>query len=325
LFVFSDDIMELWHHNIAYVEPQKDPIPVEAMLETLKKTYPHHRIVNVTCYKEQDRALKFLVANKQTGLLTVFIDPYTGKITGDSRCAYFFFIVAHLHAGVLLGDTGEWVVKIATIIFLLELISGLVIWLPKRLTYQNLKRLLTFKSGASSLRRQLDYHTIYGAWFLLLLLVITVSGLCLAFQPLGNTVSKSFGGDPSVKVTGGGELHGRSQPIRTILNKALVANDVYEAKLRLFDYKTSSVYQIVTGKKTGILTYQGTNRIFDKYTGNEIMNRPAQKHADVQNWIMRIHTGVWLGWLGKILTFFAGLVGSLLSVTGIAIWWKKRY
>jgi uncharacterized iron-regulated membrane protein len=184
--------------------------------------------------------------------------------------------------------------------------------------------LLTFKSGASSLRRQLDYHTIYGAWFLLLLLVITVTGLCLAFQPLGNTVSKTFGGDPSVKVQGNNPRQAKAVPIQSVLNRVLSPDDVHEAKLRLFDSKNASVYQVVTGYKTGLITYQGTNKTFDKYSGNEIVNLPAKKHADVQNWIMRIHTGVWLGYLGKLLTFFAGLVGSLLSVTGIVIWWKKR-
>ena len=42
------------------------------------------------------------------------------------------------------------------------------------------------------------------------------------------------------------------------------------------------------------------------------------------NWQHLLHFGVGLGWPWTILVFLSGLLPSLLAVTGLTVWWKKR-
>lgn len=64
----------------------------------------------------------------------IFVDPYTGKITGEvDRRKGFFATMRHLHRWLLDPDrkVGKAVVGWSTIGVVLILISGIVIWIPK--------------------------------------------------------------------------------------------------------------------------------------------------------------------------------------------------
>src|SRR5258707_1245842 len=66
----------------------------------------------------------------------VFLNPYTGAVTGIRAFKYdFFSIVKYIHWSLLLKtDYGQPIVGWSTLIFVLLLITGIVLWWPQKWT-----------------------------------------------------------------------------------------------------------------------------------------------------------------------------------------------
>jgi uncharacterized iron-regulated membrane protein len=76
----------------------------------------------------------------------------------------------------------------------------------------------------------------------------------------------------------------------------------------------------------------GNVRAADKYFFNEsgeITSVQLYKDSSVQSkvggWIYSLHTGVWGGWIGRILAFLAALLGATLPITGYYFWIRRLY
>jgi uncharacterized iron-regulated membrane protein len=60
-------------------------------------------------------------------------------------------------------------------------------------------------------------------------------------------------------------------------------------------------------------------------SGEELTDRKGGVNAEVENMLMSLHSGKWLGWFGELLTFLSGIIGAYLIVTGVIIWWNRRF
>ncbi len=80
----------------------------------------------------------------------VFVNPYTGEITGEGAKGFrgFFRTVEDTHRWLVLsGDSrqiGKAVNDAANLLFLFLAISGIYIWFPRRLSWQHFKPNLWF-------------------------------------------------------------------------------------------------------------------------------------------------------------------------------------
>ena len=146
-------------------------------------------------YRDPARSVKFNQFSKKDGLRFVYVDPYTGKILKDDATIYFFFITAHLHNSLMLGKAGQWIVDISTIIFLIGLVTGLILWWPKKWTKTTRRQSFTIRWKAKFKRVNYDLHNVLGFYTLSIVLVLTVTGLIIAFQPLADATIRMFGGD----------------------------------------------------------------------------------------------------------------------------------
>lgn len=82
---------------------------------------------------------------------------------------------------------GKLVVGICTITFIVILLTGLFIWLPKK--WDKMKNNLKVKWSGSASRLILDIHRVWGVYTLLMLLILSLTGLMWSFEGYRNTVS----------------------------------------------------------------------------------------------------------------------------------------
>ncbi|MEJ7768948.1 MAG: PepSY-associated TM helix domain-containing protein [Chitinophagaceae bacterium] len=264
---------------------------------------------------------------------TYFVNPYTAAVAGEQGggSTRFFATVMQLHRWLLMDrSTGTVIVGIATIIFVLVILSGLVIWLPRRI--RNLKQGLTIKFSSNWKRINHDLHNVLGFYTMPLLLIMALTGLCWSFEWYKNGLSNVLG----AKV-----FRGRNEkPMQSLAgseNAATVSLNVLLASTdKLFSYPgdvrvafpADELGSISVSKnKTGFLAFPGADKIeFDRFTGRELKteyfsNKPLnQKIADS---IKPLHTGEIYGLFSKILYFIACLVATTLPVTGTIIWINK--
>ena len=99
----------------------------------------------------------------------VFVNPYTGTVQSDTETGSgkFFLTMMKLHRWLLMDmKTGRIIVGIATLIFVFLLLSGIILWLPKRFRYW--KQCFTIMFSGKWKRLNHDLHNVLGFYSFLL-------------------------------------------------------------------------------------------------------------------------------------------------------------
>lgn len=323
IFVYSDNLLNYFHAEVMKVDKLENTIVIDKIVKNVKVSYPNHFIIDCTCYKDDQKAIKFLIGSEKTGLIHVFVNPYNGNIIAESKLISFFSLIAHFHKELLLGEFGAWIVRIATMIFLLELISGIILIIPKnRSKYSNV---LKVKRGTPFLRKMFDLHRVSGIYPIIVLAILSITGIIITFSPKYGIEAehKHHHGEHTKQV----QAKDESKPIKlaALLAKYMNQAKTNAVKIELWNLNESSTYQIIAGKEVGILTYSGKLRIIDKSTGIEQINDKCVGDLEINNFVRKLHIGDWWGAFGKAITFLSGLAGAFLALTGCIIWWKKRF
>lgn len=133
---------------------------------------------------------------------TVFVDPYTGAVLGEGakKTRAFFQFVTGLHRWLAMKgdakDVGQGITSAAAIVFFFLILSGLVIWIPKRWTKRGVKVITMFQGKLKGRARDWNWHNVLGIWFALPLLTISGSGLVIAYPWANALLFRMVGESP---------------------------------------------------------------------------------------------------------------------------------
>lgn len=332
IVVYSDEIMDLSAGKARYVKEVKgERIPVDELINIIKKEYPNRQAISyMVTYKDPNRSVRFNTYGKEDGLSMVYIDPYSGEILKDDGTIYFFYITAHLHNSFLLGKTGQWIVDIATLIFVLEMITGLILWWPKRWTKASRNGSFKIKWNSTSKRLNYDLHKVLGFYALGIILLLSITGLIIAFEPLSTLILKSSGADTTHQWEKNMPKFQEGQKpydLNLLINKTFEEHDNKE-EMQVSTYKldSSGYYFLRVADRIGLKSAEDpTFKAFNRFSGEEIViPETGLKHEKIENMIWVLHMGNWMGPIGKFVTFLGGLIATSLPITGFIIWLNKR-
>ena len=147
LFSFQQEITEFKDHHLLFVKPPVANIKTKSITQ-LSQTANAVLKANasfITTFSAPNKSWEFMAykAGDQKSFWfmgtvdcykSVFINPYTGAILGvKDYTKDFFIIVKYIHWNLLLNDKyGQPIVGYSTFIFVLLMISGLILWWPKK-------------------------------------------------------------------------------------------------------------------------------------------------------------------------------------------------
>lgn len=263
----------------------------------------------------------------------VLVNPYTGQITGtpESGSSNFFLTVMKLHRWLLMEQkTGRVIVGIATIIFTLLLLSGIILWLPRRLRYW--KQGLTIMFSGKWKRINHDLHNVLGFYSFFIMLIMALTGLCWSFEWYKNGMSKMLGA-PVLQRAAGKPLHSNIIPDNKSITFATVVNKGNEVlsqngTIRLTAPADSADIFSFVKNNDDAFNVNGTDKAsIDQYSGEIIkIEKFAEKSLGqkIAASIKPIHTGEIFGLWSKIIYFICCLIATSLPVTGTIIWLNKR-
>lgn len=346
MLIFESEITRGIKRNVYYVQSVNDhPMPIGELMEIVKSTLPDSTsITGVTVFKDETRTYQVNLSKPRRS--SIFIDQYSGEITGRYERIKFFSTMFKLHRWLLdnanpHGDgikVGKTLVGISTLMFIIALISGVVIWWPR--ARKNLLRSLSISLSKGWKGLWKGLHVAGGMYALIFVLAMALTGLTWSFdwyrtafytvcgvehtpRNLGQNVQT---GKSSGKRHGnGGEHRGRGGRRHSEFGRW---QQVYD------ELKTQNpdVPQITVGQATAIVTLgtTGNTRASDRYEFNRRSGEllPVTKYADaneadkLRGWIYSIHTGSLGGFITRILWFIAALLGASLPLTGYYIWIK---
>lgn len=334
LFVFCDDIIDGLAYDSLYVpEVKEQKLPPEEILKSFKQQFPDRKAFYYINYRDPKRTIKLASSTKERDMQFSWIDPYTCKVLKSSKAYDFFYVVAHIHSGEMpFGKTGSLIVEIAVWIFLIELVTGLILWWPKKWTKSTKKKSFSIKTNASFKRLNYDLHNVPGFYNLLPALLITITGLIIVNKPLGNATHKIFGGTTKAysefrEIKPEYDSTKTYASLNPIIEKLFAKDKLFEqVKLSVASKDSITTIFAVAAEDIGLKGVQnGKTYAINRYTGQE-MEIPVKvmNGLEIDDWTMNLHIGFWAGWIGKTLTLFVGLICTALPVTGFIIWYGRN-
>jgi len=287
---------------------------------------------------------------------TALLDPYTGATLRDAAAASrgFFRAVENWHRW--LGDNARTVranlQDYANLLFLFITISGLYLWLPAVWRWRTVRGLLFFQRKYTNARiRDFNWHHVFGAWMLIPLFLIALSGVVMSFPWANNLVYAAFGEQPPQR--GGAPAPSAASsaqpvvPAQTTATAASSSAAESRASLQqLFDAAAARIdnWQRITvplaGRGASIdlaVELRSQERRAPRRT--VVLSRADALVMQVQGaggpaatpsrgqrartWMRFVHTGEQYGMAGQTVAGLASLAACLLVYTGLALAWRR--
>ncbi|MDR7129534.1 putative iron-regulated membrane protein [Algoriphagus sp. 4150] len=345
LYVFEEELRPIIYADHYRVqETKKEPLLVSDLLKTAESALGNKAPVSsIVVYNSKDRSYMFRsfadkpVENKLwywEGIedrQDAFVDPYTGEVLKIKNSEFEFFrVVMWFHWSLLLKtEIGQPIVGIATIVFVISLITGLVLWWPKNKSAAKQRFWFRWKAGTKWKRKNYDLHNILGYYMMVFALIISLTGLVWAFDWFENSVSWIANGGRTIEsveeiISSDTANFTSNRPVDLVFEQTqkLYPNAVrYLISLPKDSLSAQAVHIKFSSR------FDDTTIYFDRYTGEQLktIGWNDKNNGEKMNFLnYDIHLGSILGFPGKVLAFLASLVSASLPVTGFLIWWGRK-
>ncbi|WP_111707019.1 PepSY-associated TM helix domain-containing protein [Lutibacter citreus] len=338
-WAFRSEI-ESTYNQYKKVEPQNKAILTPTEVKTIAKEIFPNNTVHGTVFKKADDAIEVIFYDaKPEFYQSVFLNPYSGEvIQTDNHLSGFFAFILKGHMRLWLPkEIGEQVVGASILTFILIIISGFVLWIPKK--RKTLKQRLKFdwKSTTKWKRKNFDLHTVVGFYACTFALVAAFTGATISYNWLKYVVYVSSGGDkvPAFIIPENTSektaVDSKTLPIDYLIVKLQTESPKANSfELHYPETEDSSIYVEVSNSEG--LYYNSDYRFFDQNTLEEIETETIfgkYKDAKFADKLIRmnydIHIGAIGGIAGKIIAFLISLITASLPVTGVLLWYGRKY
>ena len=272
--------------------------------------------------------------NQNTGK-TLFVDPVSLKILGDTerrRAGSFMRMMTGLHISMMApGYYGLQFVGWMGVAMVLFGLSGLILWWPKKGQW---RFAFGVKKGARGFRLNRDLHGAVGFWSMIVFLIISISGVELAFPvtfqdavgtilPLDTSVTDNIEIDPSIAAS----LENREQI--TVDDAATLARTaIPNARLLSIQLPPGGggVYMVAMNPQPygngapQISAFIGPGA----EVGSVVDPRTYSVGKRIVVWLRALHYGYGFGQVWTVLVVLSGFLPLLFGITGFRMWQLKR-
>ncbi len=334
LWAFESEISDLLY-SYRTVEIRDQGFLPPSEIRKIVAPYFGAKHIRRISYAGKDRPIECVHWNKETEeQLRVFVNPYSGEVLKVLHNEQDFFeIVLELHVNLLLGETGKYMVDYATLIFLVLLITGWILWWPRHKGAVKQRLLIQWKEGFRWKRKNFDLHTVLGFYSSVIVLFISLTGLSWAFTWMDKAL---------YTITSGGATYTKWEKVLSVsdstrVHPSAIDDTIYQSIVRLYQKPFESIYLYPPATKSesyyGYISpdahtwHQAEGFYFDQRTGavlKEERQATMNSGEKLRNMYYDIHIGKILGFPGQLLVFFASLTVASLPITGFCIWYGRR-
>lgn len=347
LYSFKNQIIDFSNRDKVYISSTSRQVrtPDQIQTEFLKQG----KVVTSLLIPD-DTGRSYVIGYKENNVdKSTYYNQYTGQALGqaDVGSGKFFDVVLDIHRNLMMGNVGRQILGAGVLMFCVLLISGLILWLPKKLKF--LKQGLTVMFKAKFQRVNYDLHNTLGFYTFLMLFFIAVTGLYVTYPWVKNGLIVSLGGtsiDNISKDTDSGDdaFGGLLEDMLEKQDEKKNLKDSESASidkiLKLADQhlpyravtsidlpnKDNPRYVVIKTNTQNLLGMMLPDEVtFDKTgifkTKELFSNKPLNKQFT--SLAKPLHTGEIMGLPSIILYFIVSLIGCSLPVTGFLIWWHR--
>ena len=342
-----------WADTRGYaVEPTSQRLPAAAILARAAESHP----------ELSPTALVIRSAPTSPASLTVgagrqlFIDPYTGEVLGEGNghgVRAFFRIMVEWHrylgASGATRPLGRAVTGAANLAFLIIVMSGLVLWVPRSWKWSNIRSITWFKGGLRGKPRDFNWHNTIGFWSAIPLAIIIAGGVVISYPWATGLVYRAYGEVPPTPAGGAGRGAGpaaagaarevgRGQSsagadLETLIGAASAQMPGWQTiTIPLSDSSRPQV-ALTLDSGDGGQPHKRATLTLDRRTGTTVRWEPFSSQSPgrrARTWLRFAHTGEVYGVPGQTIAGVVTAGGAVLIWTGLAlalrrfIQWRRR-
>ncbi len=231
----------------------------------------------------------------------------------------FTKIMIKLHSKLLLSN-GDFITGISGVILFFLSISGMILLIPKIFSLKDLKLKMHLKGKSF----YYNLHTVIGFWAFLFLIIMSFSGVYLAFpngfgKPVKNLLQvKSFKAEQDFN------KDSQNFDMEKIIFSA--KNAIPNARItRIYLPSKSNNYFNITMKQ-GLFPV----KVFLDNAGNILKIHKSETYTIGEKVVFLISylhknenmSGIWWGW--RLIIFIIGFLPIIFTFTGFKLWIRKR-
>ncbi|MDQ4120531.1 MAG: PepSY domain-containing protein [Acidobacteriota bacterium] len=317
-------------------------LDIQTLLSRVQTAKPEIKPTNLTIKSELGEAAALALGREGT----LYVNPYTGEITGEnSKSARAFFqFTTDWHRWLALSGENRAIGKAITgacnLAFLVLAITGIYLWFPRRWSWKNVKAVGVFRFDQKGKARDFNWHNVAGIWTSLVLIVLTATAVVISYQWASNLVYYATGNTPPAPQQPAPQQQQSNNNARFVVpenvsflfSRAEQQAPGWKSIALRLPISETAVFTVDEGKylnKFGrsTLTLNANTAETIKWESYGEQNAGRQ----LRSWMRFTHTGESFGIVGQIIAFIGCLGGSLLVWTGLALalrrfrgWLAKR-
>ena len=356
IYVYNTEILEFFDSERYFVEKEGKVIPLDELKSTLETQYSS-QVVGFQVFGQEGRTLQFSLKKPgEENSITYFVNPSSGEVVADNAqkttTETFMGYLFSTHRWLLLDkvetpildsmsnqDLGRLINGIATSLFLLGVLTGIFLWLPKKA--KNWKQGLTVKWSGNWKRINHDLHNTLAFYSLISLFIMAVTGPFWSFGWYKTGWQKTWDTYQAPKEEPKANSAQETEPIQDSLPQpadpvvsldellALANQQLpYEGNVRFTLPEDADGDIGVSKSRIGFFARAGADQLKVIPATLEVKETILFGELPVRQQIGKsvkaLHTGEIFGQLTKFLWFIACAVATSLPITGTLIWWNKR-
>lgn len=349
IYVYNTEIREVFNSEFYFVEPagaRKSASELQALIELRESA----QVTGVNWNQNAVRSVQFLLLREgEEKPSTYFVNPYTGSFLGktsdETATTKWMGYMFSLHRWLLLNkieepmlesmtnqELGRLINGIATLLFTLGVLTGIVVWFPNKL--KNWKQGLKIKWDANWKRVNHDLHNTLAFYSLIFLFIMGSTGPNWSFSWYKEGFQKTFdtyqapkSEDKSKEPALVDETSAAVISLDDLINK-VSAQLPYSGVIRINLPQNGSAPIEASKFQSGFFARAGADQL--KFSQENLVLIESQLFSDLSlrqqigRSVKALHTGEMFGQVTKFIWFLACLVATSLPITGTLIWWNRR-
>ena len=332
VLAFERQIIEWGDRDLRFVSGpvEAQPRPVTDLLEVVRRAGMGDPSA-ITIRSQPQATMQFSIGRVKT----VYVDPYSGAVLGVSSEPLhdFFAAVERLHralgAPLGPGSAGRSLTGASNLLFCVLIPLGLVLWLPRKLSWNALRPSLWFRRRLRGKARDWNWHNVIGIWCMFPLMIISLTGVVMSFNWANALLFRLTGSAPpaSGRDRGDSRQHGGPPTVGYEPNydRLFIATRGLEPNWRTITLNVvrgSAPLNATIDMGTGGQPQRRVQALLNPSTG---VVEKTSTLADgslgqrLRSFVRFGHTGEYYGLLGQIVAALASLGACVLVYTGLAL------
>ena len=311
--------------GLNYVTPAPEKVPLDRLAEVAHALDPAARLTTLSLSPYSAApgiAYTASLVRANSPAVTVYLDPYTGRVLGQHTGPTFTSRVHNLHTNLMTGEDAWGSILLAFTAALLILLSltGIILWWPRKILRVNWR--------ASSRRITFDLHNALGLYSFAFLLLFGLTGVIVRMVPVLISSSPSATRDSEPKLR---TRCAPGQPPHATLDdiaNAAIAGTPGARLTQIGLPQGRSVYRIWMKYPEDHTPLGRTNLLIDPCDAAVLWSRTSRSAAPstrfFRQWNHELHTGDFFGLTGKFLFCIMSLCLPVLAVTGPLFWLRRQ-